>query len=195
MTTAIAPTVEGGPRRSIDVRVAVVAGLWFAAVLLQIGVLSEIRVANGIADLLAAATVLVGARHGSLVGGLAGFGGGLLVELTTPTGTLGVLALGGLVGGSWAGMRAETSAGDPTLFTLLLRTVVVALVSLVVAALVWMLLGHRLALSSWVARVLIPQVGLTALFSLPVLALARRRLWPPKTLVPATLDESEVTAA
>ena len=190
--TGIAPTVEPSSSNRIDVdavSMGLVAALCLTAVLLQISVISELRVADAIPDLIAGATVVAGSRHGALAGAVAGFSGGLLVELATPSGTLGVLALAGVLGGAWSGSLAERQP-RPSLLALLLRTVAVATGTQLLLAAVWILLGHGLTATGFVVRVLIPGAALTALLSLPVLAVIRRRMWPTaRPVETATLVE------
>ncbi len=186
--TGIAPTVEPSRSNSVGVdavSVGLFAALCLAAVLLQISIISELRVANAIPDLIAGVSVVAGSRHGALAGAVAGFSGGLLVELATPSGTLGVLALAGVLGGSWAGILAER-APRPSLLVLLLRTVAVALGTQLLLAAVWVLLSHTLNVTDFVVSVLIPGAALTALVSLPALAMIRRRMWPAAPAVDAT---------
>ena len=66
-----------------------VAGVVFVAALLQVTIVSSLDVLGGTADLLLVTLVSVGLIRGSVVGALAGFGGGLLVDAAT-LGTLGV---------------------------------------------------------------------------------------------------------
>ena len=77
------------------------------AVLLEVSVMPYVNVADGIPDLLAPTIVVIALLRGSLVGPVAGFSAGLLLELTAPIGTLGVLALLYLAVGAWCGRHCE----------------------------------------------------------------------------------------
>ena len=84
-------------------RLWAVALIIVVAALLQVSLMPFIQVARGVPDVLVCAVVAVGLQRGSLVGAVAGAAGGFIVELTSPVGTLGALALLYLVVGWGAG--------------------------------------------------------------------------------------------
>lgn len=165
-------------------------GLWAAALMVAAAVLAQVtlmpyvRIADGIPDLVAAAVVSVAVLRGPLVGAVTGFGAGLLVELTAPVGTLGVLALLYLIVGWWCGRYAERPG---TVVTPLVLVVAAAGFVQLGYALVQLMLGTSVPASTLVGRVLLPQMALTALLAPPVLLVARRLLGEPRALEPFTM--------
>ena len=117
----------------------------------------------------------------ALVGAVTGFSAGLLVELTAPVGTLGVLALLYLAVGAWCGQYCEREESSSLLAPLGL-SVVAALAVQIGYMLFQLLLGNRMPASEFVAQVLFPTLALTALLSPPVLLVARRLLGRPRVV-------------
>jgi rod shape-determining protein MreD len=153
------------------------------AVVLEVSVMPYINVADGIPDLIAPTVVVIAMLRGSLVGAFAGFGAGLLVELTSPVGTLGVLALLYLVVGAFCGRYCEREESTSLLAPLLLSVVATLAVQLGYA-MFQLLLGNSMPASEFVAQLLLPTVALTALLSPPVLLVGRRLLGAPRVVEP-----------
>jgi rod shape-determining protein MreD len=144
-------------------------------------VMPYVNLADGIPDLIAPTVVVLALLRGTLVGAVAGFSAGLLVELTAPVGTLGVLALLYLVVGAWCGRYCEREEASGLLAPLALS--VVAALAVQLGYMVFqILLGNRMPASDFVAEVLFPTVALTALLSPPVLLVARRLLGAPRVV-------------
>lgn len=160
-----------------------VAGMVLACVLLEVTVMPFIRVADGIPDLVAVAVVAVGVLRGPLLGGVTGFSAGLLVELTAPIGTLGVLALLYLAGGWFAGRFTERPEAGTLLVPLVLSVATAGFVQAAYAV-IHMLLGEAVPASFLVGRIVLPQMALTALLTPPVLIVARRLLGAPRVVEP-----------
>ena len=154
------------------------------AVVVQVSLVPYVRVADGLPDVLAAAVVCVALFRGSLVGAVAGFGGGLLVELTAPVGTLGVLALLYLLAGWLCGRWCERPESYAVLPTIVLAMGAAGFIQVAQAG-VHALLGHDLATGELTARLIVPTLALTALVTPPVLLLARRLLGDPRLYEPA----------
>lgn len=154
------------------------------AVLLQVTVLPLIRVAEGTPDVLAVGVACIGLARGRLVGALAGFGGGLLLELMAPVGTLGVLALLYLGAGWFCGRWCERPESYAVLPSVILATASAGLVQLGYAG-VQVLLGESVPAGDLTARVLIPTLALSALMTPPVLLLVRRLMGDPRVYEPA----------
>lgn len=153
------------------------------AVLVQVAVMPYLNVANGIPDIVAPTIVVIALLRGTLVGAVAGFTGGLLLELTAPVGTLGVLALLYLAVGAWAGQYCEREESASLIAPLALS--VIAVLGVQLGYMVFqLLLGHVMPASEFVGRVLLPTVALTALLSPPVLLVARRLLGAPRVVEP-----------
>ena len=161
-----------------------VAAMVVAAVLVQVSVLPFIKVADGIPDILAPTVVVIALLRGPLVGAVAGFSAGLLVELASPVSTLGVLALLYLVVGTWCGRYCEREEST-SLTAPLVLSVAAALVVQFGYMLVRLMLGDSMPPSDFVAAVLMPTLVLTALLSPPVLLVARRLLGAPRVVEPA----------
>jgi len=124
--------------------------------------------------------------RGSLVGAITGFAAGLLVELTAPIGTLGVLALLYLAVGAWCGRYCEREESSSLLAPLGL-SVAAALFVQLGYMLVQLMLGNAMPASEFVAEVLFPTLALTALLSPPVVLAARRRLGAPRVVEPLSV--------
>ena len=153
------------------------------AVLVEVSVMPYVNVADGIPDIVAPTIVVVALLRGALVGAVAGFSAGLLLELTAPVGTLGVLALLYLIVGAWCGRYCESEESSGLLAPLALS--VVAALGVQLGYLMFqLLLGHHMPASEFVGRVLMPTLALTALLSPPVLLVARRLLGAPRVVEP-----------
>jgi rod shape-determining protein MreD len=159
------------------------AAMCLIAVLAQVSVMPYLRIADGIPDILAPTVVVVALLRGSLVGAVAGFLGGLAVELTAPVETLGVLALTYLVVGAFCGRYCEGRESASLLAPLALSVAAAAAVQLGYA-LFQVLLGQSMPPSEFVAEVLVPTAALTALLSPPVLLVGRRLLGEARVVEP-----------
>lgn len=165
------------------------AGLWWAtaillaAVLVQVSLMPFLRIADGVPDIVAPTVVAIALLRGPLVGAVAGFAGGLAVELTAPVETLGVLALAYLVVGGFCGRYCEARESASLVAPLTLSVAAAAAVQLGYA-LFQVLLGRSMPPSEFVAEVMIPTAALTALLSPPVLLVVRRLLGEPRVVEP-----------
>jgi rod shape-determining protein MreD len=157
--------------------------LVLVCVLLEVTVMPFVRVADGIPDLVAVAVVAVGVLRGPLVGGVTGFSAGLLVELTAPIGTMGVLSLLYLIAGWFAGRFTDRPDGATVIVPLVLAVATAGFVQ-VAYAIIHMLLGETVPASFLVARIVLPQMALTLLLAAPVLFLVRRLLGSPRLVEP-----------
>jgi rod shape-determining protein MreD len=182
-----APADRGAPGagglRGELASLAALAALGVLVVVLEVTVMPYVRVADGVPDLVCAWVVAVGVLRGPLVGGVAGFGAGMLEELTAPVGTLGVLALLYLAVGAFCGRYTDRSEAAGLVLPLSLMVVGAGFVQ-VGYALVQVLLGTDVGPARTVVRLLVPQMALTALLGPPVLLAVRRVLKEPRTLEP-----------
>ena len=160
-----------------------VAAMVVVAVLLEVSVMPYVNVARGIPDLIAPTIVVIALLRGTLVGAVAGFSAGLLVELTAPIGTLGVLALLYLAVGAFCGRYCEREESASLLAPLAL-SVVAALFVQLGYLMFQLLLGNDMPASQLVGQVIFPTVALTALLSPPVLLVGRRLLGHPRVIEP-----------
>jgi rod shape-determining protein MreD len=153
---------------------ALVTVLVFVAALLQVTLFVSVDVAGGSADVLLLALLAVALLRGAVVGALAGFFGGLLVDVMTLD-TLGVSALLYSLAGYWAGRYGETTGRDRSHAPLV--TVLVATVAVTYAGYgLQFLLGEELSARRALFEVLLPSLALNLLASRPVFALCRSAL-------------------
>jgi rod shape-determining protein MreD len=183
-TRAIGPATPRPPRSAArGSGLGWVLAMALGAVLLEVAVMPYVNVADGIPDLIAPVVVVVALLRGPLVGAVTGFGTGLLVELTSPVGTMGVLALLYLVIGAWCGRYCEREEST-TLAAPLVLSVAAALVVQLGFLVFQLLLGNQMPASEFVAELLLPTLALTALLSPPVLLVGRRLLGAPRVVEP-----------
>jgi rod shape-determining protein MreD len=183
----IAPTVETR-RRPIEGKLWLAGLALLLCVLLEVTVMPYVRVAEGIPDLVAAAVVSLGVMRGPLVGGVSGFAGGLLLELTAPVGTLGVLAVLYLAVGWFAGRYTERPEGGTLLVPLGLSVLAAGFVQVAYAGM-HVLLGETVPAAFLVGHIVVPQMALTALLAPPVLLVMRRILGSPYVLEPHAMAQ------
>ncbi len=88
--------------------------LVFVAAIAQVAVVSGIQVLEATPDVLLVVVVVVAFQRGALAGAIAGFAGGLVVDVAT-LGVLGVTSLLLTLAGFWAGRYAETTGRGRTL--------------------------------------------------------------------------------
>lgn len=153
------------------------AALVFAAALLQVTLFSSLEVAGGVADVLLVTLVAVALLRGSIVGAVAGFGGGLVVDVAT-LGALGVTSLLLTVAGFWAGRYGETTGRDRLHAPALAVAAISLLVGIAGFALHFML-GEEVGARHALVTTLLPGVVLNLAATWPVFAVARRILRPP----------------
>jgi len=157
------------------------------AALLQISIVSDIRVADGAPDLVLVLVVLVALMRGPLVGSAAGFWAGLVLDVATYQ-TLGLTSLLLTLAGYWSGRFGEAttrSSAHPPLIAVALATFGVAIGS----ALLHFMLGSSVPASELFGRVLLPTLALNLLITYPLYRLARA-VFPP-----VQRARAEVTAA
>jgi rod shape-determining protein MreD len=156
---------------------AKIAVLLFVAAIVQVAVLTEYR-AFRTASVVLVVLVCIALLRGSVVGAIAGFGTGLLLDTAT-LGTLGVTSLLLTVAGFWIGRYGETTARD-RLHAPFLSVAVVTVLYALGQLLLQFMLGEPAP-----AALLLDSLPLALLVNLlltvPVYALARR-LFPPRQL-------------
>lgn len=182
---AAPPAADGPQGRALWA----VGALIVIGVILQVSLMPFVRIADGMPDLIACLVVAAALLRGPMVGGIAGAAGGLLVELTAPIGTLGVLALLYLLLGAWAGRYCEREESVNVLPPIVMAMAGAAFVQLGYAA-VQLMLGTPVFAANFTARVLVPSIVLTALIAAPVLLIARRLLGDPRITEPFQLGQS-----
>jgi rod shape-determining protein MreD len=153
---------------------ALVAGLVFVAALFQVTLVASIDVAGGTADLLLLTLLPIAFLRGSITGAVAGFLGGLLVDVMTLD-TLGVTALLYAVAGYWAGRYGETTGRDrmhAPVLALLVATIGIAYAGYGLHYLLGEEVSARLALFDF----LLPSLALNLVLGIPVYTLCRSLL-------------------
>ena len=172
------------PQRPAHIGRIVLMGV--LAVLLQITLMPYLTVADGAPDLCIALVVIVAVFRGPFVGAVLGFSCGLLVELTTPVGTLGVLALLYLAAGYWCGRFTERPEAESLGLPVALAVAACAFVQVGYAAF-QLLLGTEIVASAVAVQIIVPTIILTALLSFPLLLVVRRLLGAPMDVEPGML--------
>jgi rod shape-determining protein MreD len=137
-------------------------------------------------DLMIVVVCAIAVKRGVLVGALAGFFGGFLVELLSPGGSLGVIAFGAVLIGAWCGRFAETG-GRMTWW--MFTSIAAAAGGLVPLwyGLVDMLRGEGLPLGVLIPTIAVPHLTLAAIMAPLVWWVARRLLGAPQVVEPGMM--------
>ena len=167
---------------------AAVAAIVFAAAVLQVSLFSSLDVLGGTADVLLLSLLALALLRGAVTGALAGFFGGLLVDVMTLD-TLGVTALLYSLAGYWVGRYGETTGRDRAHAPLL--AVLVITIAVAVAGFgIHFLLGEEVSVRRALYETLLPTLGLNLLLGAPVYALCRgvlRRATPSERVAEVRL--------
>ena len=151
------------------------AVLLFAAAIVQVSILSQLHVFGAVPDLLLVTLVAVSLLRGSIVGAVAGFFAGLVIDTAT-LGTLGLTSLVLTLAGYWIGRYGETTGRDRAHAPFLSVAVVTVLYELGLLV-VHFVLGES-APGGAVMRALVPAIVLNLILTRPLYSLARRLLRP-----------------
>ena len=155
---------------------AATAGLVFAAALLQATLFSSLDVLGGTPDVLVLVLIGVALLRGSVTGAVAGFGGGLLLDVLTLD-TLGVTALLLALAGYWTGRYGETTGRDRA-HAPIVSVVLVTVLVLVLGFVLHFLIGEAVSARRVFVDALVATVGLNLVLGAPVFALCRAVLRP-----------------
>ncbi len=151
-----------------------VAAVVFVAALLQVTLVASLDIAGGTADLLLLSLLPIAFLRGSVTGAVAGFFGGILVDVMTLD-TLGVTALLYALVGYWAGRYGETTGRDRAHAPLL--AVLVATIGIAYGGFgLHFLLGEEVSARLVLFDTLVPTVVLNLVLGVPVYALCRSLL-------------------
>ena len=158
----------------------------FFASIFQVAVLSRWEVAGGYPDLMLVSVVCIALLRGAVIGAVAGFAGGLLIDTAT-LGTLGVTSLLLALAGHWAGRYGETS-GRGRAYAPYVAVAAIAVLVGVCGYLVHFLLGDAVS-----ARLALPPVFPSAILDLaltwPVYRLCRVVVgMPPAATAPREVE-------
>jgi rod shape-determining protein MreD len=144
------------------------------AALLQSAVFSSIEVFGGSPDLLLVTLLGIALLRGAITGAVAGFIGGLVLDIAN-MGTLGVSSLLLTLAGYWTGRYGETTGRDRFHAPILSVLVLTVLVTVGGYALHFML-GEDVSAQDALFDTLLPTLGLNLLIAAPVFALCRALL-------------------
>jgi rod shape-determining protein MreD len=150
------------------------AGLIFLTAILQTSVFGDVQILGGTPDLLLVVLVCIALLRGSVVGALAGFFGGLIID-TANLATLGVTSLLLTIVGYWIGRYGETTGRDRShapFLAVALITFLYALGELFLHA----MLGEPAPARAVLLDSLFQSIALNLLLTWPLYRLARRLL-------------------
>ena len=153
---------------------AIIAALVVAAVLFQATIFASFDVLGGTPDVLLLVLLGIALLRGSVTGAVAGFSGGLLLDVVTLD-TLGLTALILALTGYWAGRYGETTArgrAHAPILAVLVATILVALAGFFLH----FLLGEEVSARRALVEALLAGLGLNLIFGAPVFALCRSLL-------------------
>jgi rod shape-determining protein MreD len=151
-----------------------VGGIVVVAALLQSAVFSSLEVLGGTPDVLLVTLLGIALLRGSVTGAVAGFVGGLVLDIAN-MGTIGVSSLLLTVAGYWAGRYGETTGRDRTHAPFLAVVVLTVLTAVGGLALHYML-GEDVSARRALFDTLLPTLGLNLIIAAPLFALCRRLL-------------------
>jgi rod shape-determining protein MreD len=167
---------------------AAVAAIVFVAALLQVTLFSSLDILGGTADVLLLSLLALALLRGAVVGALAGFFGGILVDVMTLD-TLGVTSLLYALAGYWVGRYGETTGRDRA-HAPLLAVLVITLAIAVAGFGLHFLLGEEVSARRALYETLLPSLALNLLLGAPVYALCRavlRRATPSERVTEVRL--------
>ena len=147
------------------------AAIVFVSALLQVTLVASLDVAGGAADVLLLALLSIALLRGAVTGAVAGFFGGLIVDIVTLD-TLGVTALLYALAGYWTGRYGETTGRDRAhapLLAVLVFTVAIAFAGFGLH----FLLGEEVSARRALFETLLPTVALNLILGGAVFSLVR----------------------
>ena len=165
----------GGP---LTLVIAKAAGLFFAAAIVQITIVSSIGILGGSPDLVLVTLVAIALTQGAIFGAISGFWAGLLIDVGS-LGTLGFTSLLLTLAGFWIGRYGETTGRDRAHAPLLSVGVVTVLYAAGAVVLHFML-GDPAPARAALVDALPASVALTLLLAFPVFSLVRRLFAQPE---------------
>ncbi|MCP9484257.1 MAG: rod shape-determining protein MreD [Gaiellaceae bacterium MAG52_C11] len=152
----------------------IVGGIVFVAALLQATIFASLDVLGGTPDVLLLALLGIALLRGAITGAVAGFSGGLLLDVITLD-TLGVTALVLALAGYWAGRYGETT-GRGRAHAPILAVIVVTILAALFGFVLHFLLGEEVSVRRALVEALVAGLGLNLIFGGPVFALCRSLL-------------------
>jgi rod shape-determining protein MreD len=153
-----------------------IAPLVFVAAVVQVTVFGGIRVLWAEPDLLLVTIVCIALAAGAVPGAVAGFAGGLLVDVMT-LGTLGTTSIVLTLSGYWAGRYGETT-GRGRRYAPALAAVAISILAGLGAVALHVLLGEPVAARDALVTA-VPSAVLAAVLALGVSRITRATLAEP----------------
>jgi rod shape-determining protein MreD len=150
----------------------------FVAAVLQVSIVGSIQVAGGTPDLVLVTLVAIALLRGAILGALAGFFVGLILD-TAYLGRLGETSFLLTLAGYWIGRYGETTGRDRS-HAPLLSVAVITVVYAAGALALHVVLGDAVDARLVLLEALVPAVLLNLLLTFPVYALVRRILGRPE---------------
>jgi rod shape-determining protein MreD len=144
------------------------------AALLQSALFSSLEVLGGAPDLLLVTLLGIALLRGSVTGAVAGFVGGLVLDVAT-MGTLGLTSLLLTLAGYWAGRYGETTGRD-RFHAPILSVLVLTVLTTVGGYALHFMLGEDVSARHALFDTLLPTLGLNLIIAAPVFALCRALL-------------------
>jgi rod shape-determining protein MreD len=161
---------------SVSLKVAVIV---FVTAVFQVGAISGAEVLGAEPDLLLVVLVVVSLLTGSITGAIAGFAGGLLVDVMTLY-TLGTTSIVLTVAGYWAGRYGETTGrGRP--YAAPLAAFAITMLATPANVALHFLLGQPVSAGA-AFTTLVPSAIVNAALAFALFPLARRVLAQPDRL-------------
>jgi rod shape-determining protein MreD len=148
----------------------------FVVAILQASVFSSVSILHGTPDVLLVTLVAVALLRGPVVGAIAGFWGGLLID-TADLGTLGVTSLLLTLVGYWVGRYGETTGRDRS-HAPFVAVAVITLLYAFAALFLHFVLGDPAPAKTVLLDTLFQTIGLNLLVTWPVYSLVQRLLPP-----------------
>jgi rod shape-determining protein MreD len=145
--------------------------LVFLGALLQATFFSTVHLFGGTPDFLLLVLIAIALLRGAVTGAVAGFCGGLLLDVLTLD-TLGVTALVLALAGYWTGRYGETT-GRERAHAPILAVLVVSVVVLLLGFFLHFLIGEEVSARRALFESMIAGLGLNLLLGAPVFALVR----------------------
>lgn len=164
---------------SIALRASIVV---FIAAMLQAVIVPTV-VLGGTPDLLLLVVVAVGLLRGSVPGAVAGFAGGLVIDVLTLA-PLGITSLILTLAGFWAGRYAETTGRGRRLAPLAAAGVITLLAG-VFSFVLHYLLGEEVVARYALVTVLVPTLFWSLALAFPVYLIVRAAIHDRSTVEPA----------
>jgi rod shape-determining protein MreD len=151
-----------------------IGGLIVVAALLQSALFSSLEVLGGAPDVLLVTLLGIALLRGSVTGAVAGFVGGLVLDVAT-MGTLGLTSLLLTLAGYWAGRYGETTGRD-RFHAPILSVLVLTVLTTVGAYTLHFMLGEDVSAQHALFDTLLPTLGLNLIVAAPIFALCRALL-------------------